>query len=67
MEKFSNVLSLGMKVIVAISAGWFVHRMLEDKADELIQDGGMINAFAIGCGETAIVLTAATLAFHIAG
>ena len=66
MEKFEKIVVIGFKVFSAVAAGYFVHRMVKDKADELIENGGVANAFMIGAGEGAVVTTAATLAFYIA-
>lgn len=67
MDKFAKVVGIGMQLVVAACAGYFVHRMVNDKAEELAQEGNALNAFAIGAGEAAVVASAATLAYHIAG
>ena len=45
---------LGYKMFVASSAAYTTHKLLDKKADELVQEGGGLNAFIIGAGQMAI-------------
>lgn len=49
-----EILKVGFSWIYGIAAGYFVHRALNGKAEELIIDGGIANAGAIGFGHGAI-------------
>ena len=66
METFGKVVRIGFKMFAGFAAGYFVHRMINDKAEELIDEGGAANAFLIGAGEAAVVASVASLAFYIA-
>lgn len=45
---------LGYKMFVAGSAAYTTNKLLDKKTDELIQEGGALNAFLIGAGQMAI-------------
>lgn len=42
------------KMFVAGAAGYTTNKLLDKKADELIQEGGVLNAFLMGAGQMAI-------------
>jgi hypothetical protein len=65
MDKFGKIVGVGFKIFAAFAAGYFVHRMVDDKANELVQDGGVVNAMLIGAGEGAVIAAASILAYHI--
>lgn len=67
MDKFAKVVGIGMQLVVAACAGYFVYKCVNDKAQELVDEGGVVNAIAVGAGEAAVVASAATLAYYIAG
>lgn len=67
MDKFAKVVLIGFKIFSGIAAGYFVYKAVNEKADELAQDGGMLNAFMIGAGETAVVTAAGALAYYMVG
>lgn len=53
---------LGVKIFTGISTGYFVLKLTEKRADELIQEGGAINALAIGTGQGALASVLGILA-----
>ena len=65
MDKFGKIVGIGFKLFAAVAAGYFVHRMVDDRAQELIDDGGVVNAVMVGAGEGAVIVAASTLAYYI--
>ena len=63
METFRTM----YKLFAGIAVGYTVHRLLEDKANELVEDGGIVNAFAIGAGQMGIAMTAGHVAARVLG
>lgn len=67
MGKILKGLTIGMKVAAGISAGYFVLKATDKKANELVEEGNMLNAALIGAGQGALAVTAATLAYYLYG
>ena len=65
--KALSAVRIGIKLIAGISAGYFVHKAIDKKANEMLEDGGMVNAFVVGAGQSALSITAGTLAFWTFG
>lgn len=66
METFGKIVTVGFKIFAAVSAGYFVHRMVHEPAQNLVDDGGVVNTLLIGAGEGAVIVAASKLAYHIA-
>ena len=58
---------LGYKMFVAGSAGYTTYKLLDKKADELVQEGGVLNAFIIGAGQMAISIAVGVKAAQAIG
>lgn len=67
MEKAYNVFRFGFKILAGVSAGYFVLKATDKKANELVDEGGMMNAVAIGMGQGALASAAATLVYYTVG
>jgi len=65
METFGKIVTVGFKVFAAFAAGYFVRQMVHEPAESLVEKGGVPNAFLVGVGEGAVIISAATLAYHI--
>lgn len=55
----------GYSLLVGVCAGYFTHKAMEDKASELVQEGGLLNAFLIGAGVGSITVTVACASANI--
>ena len=67
MEKFGKVVLLGFKIFSGIAAAYFVRQIVEEKAQELVEDGNALNAVMIYAGEGTLLAAVFTLGFEIAG
>lgn len=67
MNKMLSVVRIGYKVIVGVSTGYFVLKLTDEKAKELLDDGGMINAAMIGLGQGALASMAGMMAYCTIG
>lgn len=67
MNKTLIVVQLGCKAMLGMAAGYFAYRALEEKAEELLEDGGVVNAIAIGVGHVALSSAAGAIAFVALG
>lgn len=63
--KALGAIHIGLKLLAGISAGYFVHKLTDEKANDFIQKGGALNAFTIGAGQGALDVVAFTLAYTI--
>ena len=64
MKKTVKVIVIGYKLLAGIAAGYFVLKATDKKADELVDDGGMVNAAVIGVGQGALAVVAGTLTYY---
>ena len=60
-----NKIKMGLRVLTAIAVCYTTQQMLEKKADELLDNGGMLNAFTIGVGQMGLSITAGMVAATI--
>ena len=67
MDKVFNTIRIGFKIAAGVAAGYFVMKATDEKAEELIQEHGIINAFVIGAGQGALASAAATVVFFLVG
>jgi len=67
MKNAANAIRIGFKILAGVSAGYFVLKATDKKADELLDDGGMVNAFVIGAGQGALATVVGTLAYYTVG
>ena len=65
MKKALNAIIIGYKLLAGVSAGYFVMKATEEKADDLLDDGGMVNVFVIGAGQAAISLATGALVYYV--
>ena len=65
MKKALNAIRIGYKLLVGVSVGYFVLKATDKKADELVEEGGMINAAAVGLGQSALAAVAGTVAYSV--
>lgn len=49
-----NGLLIVGRCLIGATVAYGVYKMLDEKTDELIEDGGVVNAFAIGAAQGAI-------------
>lgn len=57
-ENLLNGASLACSIFTGISAGYYVYKATNEKADELVCNGGVVNAFFIGAGQMALAVGA---------
>lgn len=62
----AKMVATGFKFLMGFSAGYFVYKLTEDKASELVQEGGVTNAFLIGAGQSMVAGVAYKLATILA-
>ena len=55
------------KLFAGVTVFYTVHQLLEDKANELVDEGGIVNAFAVGAGQAGISMAAGTIAARVLG
>lgn len=65
MKNAVNAVVIGYKLLAGVSAGYFVMKATEKKADDLVDDGGMVNAFVVGAGQAAISLATGALVYYV--
>ena len=65
MKKALNAIRIGAKLAAGITAGYFVLKATDKKADELVEDGGIVNAFVVGAGQAAISLATVALVYYV--
>ena len=65
MKKALAMIEIAYKLLAGVSAGYFVMKATEEKADDLLDDGGMVNAFVIGAGQAAISLATGALVYYV--
>lgn len=58
MKKALNAIMIGYKLFAGVSAGYFVMKATDKKAEEMIEDGGIVNAFVVGAGQGALAMAA---------
>lgn len=51
------------KFLLASSAGYFVYKLTEEKANDMVQEGGVLSAIAIGTGQVVLASVTSTLAY----
>ena len=64
-ENLVNGASLVGSIFTGISAGYYVYKATEEKADELVRNGGVVNAFFIGAGQVALAFGAGLATFMV--
>ena len=67
MGKVLDTMRIGFKVASGMAVGYFVIKATEAKAQELVVDGGIANAFVIGCGQGALASAAALMTYYLVG
>ena len=67
MGKVFGTMRIGFKVASGVAAGYFVMKATEEKAQELVVDGGIANAFVIGFGQGALASAAALMTYYLVG
>lgn len=65
MKKALATIEIAYKLLAGVSAGYFVMKATEKKADDLLDDGGIANAFVIGAGQAAISLATGALVYYV--
>lgn len=65
MKKALNAIIIGYKLLAGVSVGYFVLKATDKKADELVEDGGIVNAAAVGLGQGALAAAAATVVYSV--
>jgi hypothetical protein len=65
MGKVLNAVVIGYKLLAGVSVGYFVLKATDKKADELVEEGGMVNAAAVGLGQGALAAAAATVVYSV--
>ena len=65
--KALSVIRVGVKLLTGFSAGYFVYRITEKKVDEMIKDGGLVNAAVVGVGQGALAVISGQLASCLIG
>lgn len=55
------------KVLAGVAVGYTVHKLLEDKSNKLVHDGGGLNAFTVGAGQMGISMTVGCIAARVLG
>ena len=65
MKKALNAIRIGAKLAAGITAGYFVLKATDKKADELVEDGGIVNAAVIGAGRGALAAATGTVVYHL--
>ena len=65
MKKALNAIRIGAKLAVGITAGYFVLKATDKKADELVEDGGIVNAAVICVGRSALAAVTGTVVYHL--
>ena len=65
MKKALATIEIAYKLLASVSAGYFVMKATEEKADDLLDDGGMVNAFVVGAGRAAISLATGALVYYV--
>ncbi len=63
--KAVNTILLGGKLLAGISAGYFVKKLTDEKASDMIQEGGALNAFTVGAGQAALMVVAGKIAYWL--
>lgn len=64
-DKVLGAIRIGLKIAAGISAGYLVDQLMEKKTNELVRDGGMLNAAVIGLGQGAISVVVGTFVYHM--
>jgi len=67
MKNAVNAIRIGFKILASVSAGYFVLKATDKKADELVHDGGILNAAVIGYGQGALAAAAGALIYNTLG
>lgn len=49
----------GYSLLVGVCAGYLTKKVLDKKTEELVEEGGYVNAFLIGAGIGSVVVTVA--------
>ena len=65
MKKALNAIRIGAKLAAGITAGYFVLKATDKKADELVEDGGIVNAAVISAGRSALAAVTCTVVYHL--
>lgn len=65
MGKVSNAICLGCKAVAGISAGYLAYKLMDDNTEELVVNGGVVNAFTIGAGQGAIAMVIGKIVYWI--
>jgi len=63
--KVLKTLYIGLKLISGISAGYFVMRATQEKADDLCKKGGAVNKYVVCVGQTAFAVVAGELVYWV--
>ena len=64
-KQFSKSFNLVNSVAVGISVGYLVYKAIDDKTNDLVREGGSLNAFALGYGQGALAATVGMAAFLV--
>ena len=64
-ENSLNGAGLVGSIFTGISAGYYVYKATNEKANELVRNGGVVNAFFIGAGQTALAVGAGLATFMV--
>ena len=57
-----NTFKLIFKVFVGATVSYTTFKLLAEKADELLDDGGMLGAFTVGAGQMGLAIAAGLIA-----
>ena len=64
-ENLVNGAGLVGSIFTGFSAGYYVYKATNEKANELVRNGGVVNAFFIGAGQTALAVGAGLATFMV--
>lgn len=63
--KALSAVMFGFKLLSGISAGYLMDRLMEKKVNELVDEGGMLNAAVVGAGQGAIDVAVGLLVYAV--
>ena len=57
-----NKVKLINGVFIGVTVGYTTFMLLNDKSDELVHEGGMLQAFTVGAGQMGLAIAAGVMA-----
>jgi hypothetical protein len=64
-DKLFNAIKFGVRVLMGTATAYYVMKATDKKTGELVDNGGLANAAAVGAGQGALAASAGFLAYWL--